>query len=437
MQHIASMRQPSEIPFRPSQFRFFYGWIIVFAGTVGIIFSIPGQTMGISVFTDYLIEVLELERTTLSIAYMIGTITSSFFLTYAGVLFDRLGARIVAMGSALFLSFSLVLASFSPDISYFISRYFSLSYTGISFTVITLIFFLIRISGQGVLTMASRNMIMKWFDTLRGRANAISSIFVSFGFAISPLIFNLIIKDNTWNIAWRIIATALIVFALFAFIFYRDNPEECGMQPDGNSDTSDIKKQKANKQYTLKEARHTWPFWVFTFALAFYSFFGTGFTFNIVSIFESFGYTEAKGVGVFIPISVVSILVSIAGNYISDFIRLQYLLFVMVFGEFLSALGLIFLGSTAGYYLTVTGFGIMGGLFVVLISVTWPRFYGRKHLGAISGLSGSILVFASAIGPYYFSALLKLTQGYSMAGIIALGMLGILALTSLKAKNPQ
>ncbi len=52
-------------PFAPSRCPFFYGWVIVFAATIGSIFSIPGQTMGFSVFTDVLIEELGLTRVAL------------------------------------------------------------------------------------------------------------------------------------------------------------------------------------------------------------------------------------------------------------------------------------------------------------------------------------------------------------------------------------
>ena len=64
-------------PFAPSKCPFFYGWVIVFAATIGSIFSIPGQTMGFSVFTDVLIEELGLTRVELSSAYCLGTVALS------------------------------------------------------------------------------------------------------------------------------------------------------------------------------------------------------------------------------------------------------------------------------------------------------------------------------------------------------------------------
>ena len=55
-------------PFAPSRCPVFYGWVIVFAATLGAIFSIPGQTMGFSVFTDVLMAELGLSRVELSLA---------------------------------------------------------------------------------------------------------------------------------------------------------------------------------------------------------------------------------------------------------------------------------------------------------------------------------------------------------------------------------
>jgi hypothetical protein len=43
-------------PFQPSKTPFFYGWIILLFSTLGILFSIPGQTIGLAVFTDSFID---------------------------------------------------------------------------------------------------------------------------------------------------------------------------------------------------------------------------------------------------------------------------------------------------------------------------------------------------------------------------------------------
>ena len=67
------MKQHSNRPFPPSRLPFFYGWVILLAGTIGILMSIPGQTMGVSVFTENLLRDLAINRNNLSLAYLVGT----------------------------------------------------------------------------------------------------------------------------------------------------------------------------------------------------------------------------------------------------------------------------------------------------------------------------------------------------------------------------
>ena len=44
----------AEFPFAPAGSPIFYGWVIVIVATIGKIASIPGQTIGVGVFTDSL-----------------------------------------------------------------------------------------------------------------------------------------------------------------------------------------------------------------------------------------------------------------------------------------------------------------------------------------------------------------------------------------------
>ncbi len=63
-----------------------HGWVILIAGAVEVLASIPGQTMGVSVFTNHLVPHYEyISRVGLSSAYMVGTLGSSLIISYAGV----------------------------------------------------------------------------------------------------------------------------------------------------------------------------------------------------------------------------------------------------------------------------------------------------------------------------------------------------------------
>ncbi len=78
------MKQNCNKPFPVSKFPFFYGWVILAAGTIGILMSIPGQTMGVSVFTESLLSDLQINRNNLSLAYLVGTLGSGLIITRAG-----------------------------------------------------------------------------------------------------------------------------------------------------------------------------------------------------------------------------------------------------------------------------------------------------------------------------------------------------------------
>ncbi len=355
------IKNPNKFSFiNPKKTPFFYGYVVLFFGSIGILASIPGQTVGVSVFTDPVKDALGLTRNQFSNAYLIGTLMSAFFVSKAGVLFDKYGARFVAFFAALLLGISLLVFSVSVEITNFFKSLLQTDSWLISFVIITFLFFCIRFCGQGVLTMSSRNMVMMWFDKNRGKMNSISSITVSLGFSSSPILINKLIDDHGWEISWQILAICLCIFSFFIIQFYRNNPEDFGLIPDGfNKKKKVIDTPKTEKNYTLEEAKKTRSFWMFGLTLAFNSFFITGFTFHIVSIFASQDYTKSQAIAVFLPISVIAISVSTLCNILSDYINHKIYLYSMIISGIIASLGLLFLSSAAGIYLLIIGLGIL------------------------------------------------------------------------------
>ncbi|MDG5799249.1 MFS transporter [Marinilabiliaceae bacterium ANBcel2] len=425
--------------FNPAKFPFFYGYAIVLFATLGIWSSLPGQTVGVSTFTDPVIKSLQLNRDLFSTAYMAGTLLSSFFISAAGRWFDKYGARKVAFASAMVLSLSLFVASYSHIISGSIQSALSFEHWSIPFSVITLLFFLFRFSGQGVLTLSSRNMVMKWFDRYRGKVNAFTALSVALGFSISPLLIDKLIQTYQWDGAWRIMGATLLIMAIVILVFYRDNPEQYGLKPDGgkiNSD-DDNKREKKDRDFTPSEAFATRVFWIYSLMLAYNSFFITGFTFHVVSVFESVGYERSQAISIFVPLSVVSVIVSLTFNFLSDKIYLKTLLYIMIGGGFIAAAGLTMLSISYGIYMIIVGLGISGGLFSVLNAVAWPRLFGRKHLGAVSGKAMSMVVFASALAPILFSLSYTRLDTYSAVGLVAFVFMIFMLVGALRANNPR
>lgn len=423
---------------KPKKTPFFYGYVVLFFGSIGVLASIPGQTVGVSVFTDPVKDALGLSRNQFSNAYMFGTLLSAFFVSKAGVLFDKYGARYVAFFATICLGLSLLFFSISVDISNRIKLLIQFDSWIVPFVLITILFFFIRFCGQGVLTMSSRNMIMMWFDKNRGKVNSISSIGVSLGFSSSPIFINKLIDNHGWEMSWQLIAICLFIFSFCIIQFYRNKPEDFNLKPDGyDKKTKIIKTEKVEKDFNLKEAKQTRAFWMFGFVLAFNSFFVTGFTFHVVSIFASQDYTKSQAIAIFLPISIIAIAVSTLCNILSDYIHHKIYLYIMLASGVLASMGLLFLSHTFGIYFIVIGLGVLSGLFAVVNAVTWPRYYGRKYLGAITGKVMSFIVIASAIAPSLFSYCFSNLGSYSYISYIILGFLFFLIIASVKVKNPQ
>jgi hypothetical protein len=58
----------------------FYGWRIVGLTALLTAMTAPGQTVGVSVFVDPMIQALELSRSQMSLAYLVGTLAGAIGL---------------------------------------------------------------------------------------------------------------------------------------------------------------------------------------------------------------------------------------------------------------------------------------------------------------------------------------------------------------------
>ena len=168
----------------PKNYPFYYGWVILVVATLGIMMSIPGQTMGVSVFTDSLIAAFAVGRTSLSFAYMLGTMTSSFLLPWAGRVLDRRGARFMVVVATVGLSASLFFLRAGPQVVHDIFGEDTTQWHVLP--VLFLAFLGIRHFGQGQMTMIARTMLGRWFESRRGLAFAISGAMVAYAFGVAP-----------------------------------------------------------------------------------------------------------------------------------------------------------------------------------------------------------------------------------------------------------
>jgi MFS transporter, OFA family, oxalate/formate antiporter len=427
----------NHLPFAPKKLPFFYGWVILIFSSMGILMSMPGQTTGVSAFTEYLIRDLHISRSDLTFAYMLGTLCSAMLLVYAGKLYDIIGARFICFCAAIGLGISMILLSRIDLLADIIYQHGYETPAVIAIMIIG--FFLLRFFGQGVLTLGSRNMMMKWFDKKRGLATAISGPIVTTGFSGAPYFINYFIDKTSWQTTWLLLGiTSLVIFSSIIAIFFRDNPEACDLLPDGDTTRKENKDKiiPEQRQFTVSEVRRHLPFWSLALTLALTSFYVTAMTFNIVSIFSKAGMSAETAFTVLIPGTVLAVILNIVAGIISDRIKSKYILMVMLAGIAIANLSLCFLAPGIPVIALIIGNGISGGLFGVIANVTFPRFYGRTHLGAINGFVLSLMVISSAIGPWLFSKCLDMSGSYRIITIIITGIALLLLFSAFKADTP-
>ncbi|WP_420451362.1 MFS transporter [Ilumatobacter sp.] len=398
---------------------FYYGWVVVVAGTIGAIASVPGQTAGVSVFTDDLIATTGLSRLQLAIAYLVGTGTSGLLLGAGGRAIDRWGSRVVALGATIGLAATLVGLSVVGPMG-----------TVVGIGVMSIGFGCLRFSGQGLLTLASRTMIAQWFERRRGMVTALSSAFASFSFAAAPALLLALIDVDGYRTAWRILAVVLVVgVGSVVVALYRVSPEAAGIEIDGGTrrrgpgaasrvgdDVAPLAPvvgtdDDPDRSEALRDVR----FWALTIPVAALASTSTAITFHIVDLGSELGLTDDEIVRIFVPIAFVSVPVTLTTGWLVDRVSPLRVAAAMAVAQLAMYPAVGALDTAWVAVIAVVTWGASQGCFSALTSAAIPKVFGRRHLGAISGAQMSAMVIGSAIGPASFALVRSLTDGYRAA----------------------
>lgn len=401
----------------------FYGWVIMLIGTLGMIMSSPGQTYVVSIFIEPFIADLGISRSLVSTLYTLGTLVGSFVLPIVGSQIDRHGARLIV---------AIVIVLFGLACVY-------MGYVQNAF-MLGLGFIALRMLGQGSLGMGCTNLINQWWVRRRGMVMGISGMAGSLislgGF---PNLINWLLPIYGWRSTYILLGIVLtFVMAPVAFIFFRNQPEDYGLQPDGGeSRTIRFRKRErptlglTEVNWTLGEAMHTSVFWILVASLSAISMLSTGLFFHMVSIFTDNGLTPNLAAAVFVPIAVTTALVNCGSGLLVDRVPVRILLAI---GLFFQALSLLMARSLSGIALALlfgVVLGISSGLIRILGSVVWAMYFGRHHLGSITGFTSMITIIGSAMGPMPLGIGRDLLGSYNPALIISAAiplLLGILGL---------
>lgn len=412
--------------------KLYYGWIMLPVAAVIAICSTPGQTAGISAFNPHFLDSLNLSATRLSGAYMVATFSASTLLTFVGVYIDRFGPRRLLMMIVAGLALGCcVLAGASGLVT------------------LALGFFLVRLFGQGGMSLVSSHTLANWFDRRLGLAMGLSTIGFSLGIAWVQKLFNPLIATLGWRQAELVIAAGLLVIILpLAVLLYRNYPADVGQRLEGQEHDENGEARPMTGA-TLPMALRSPCYWGFACINAFWAAAGTAL------IFFSIEITADKGLGggvastwMLVFGGTISVLMLPVG-WLADKVPVRAILFAAV-ACMAGGMALMRLADVptvlylAAVLLGMSQTGVMtsGGVFV-------PRFFGRLHMGKIRGSLGTVMSASSAGGPFLVGVLRDGFGGYEVALTVLAALAPVLVLaawwvvpdlqvsTSALAGNPQ
>lgn len=381
-----SLWQQNQVPLKTN---FFYGWIIVFISALGVFFSGPGQTYSVSIFINSFIEEFGWSRAYVSSIYSLGTLAAGSVLFLIGKLIDSKGHQV--MMPLIAFSFGLALL--------WMSQIFHP-------LMLLMGFFLIRLLGQGSMTLVSSTLIPQWFNHKRGRALSFMALGSAASSSLLPPLNTFLIAKIGWRGSWIFWAILLIfLMAPLAKIFAKDRPEKFGLAMDGaqvdlNAKHNSLLEQ--NNSFTVKEARKTKSFWLILFCMLIPAMVNTGVTFHLISILGEKGVSALASAAVLSTMALVALPLSFVAGYLLDRFPGNKMLGFTFCGHFVLILFLLFVENRSLALLYGVLWGIVAAFENMSFNYIWPAYFGRLHLGSIRGLAMVGTVIGSAFGPLPF-----------------------------------
>ncbi len=406
----------------------------------------PGQTIGVSVFIDPMVEALSISRSAVSTAYLVGTLTGAAAMPFVGRFVDERGVRLAQTLVGLAFTGALVVMSGVNGLLWLM-----VGFAGI------------RMFGQGSLSMISTVTVALWFSRRRGMAMGLLTTVAGALMALLPVALNAVIGFTSWRTAWLIAAAAVAVtvipIARFGLI---DRPSDIGQVPDGLRPedqpagpavdpstgrgvagllTRLFRRPRPvlvdTRSFTRREAASTLQFWILAAIGIASGMLITGLNFHQIDLLGEAGLSSGQAAAMFLPQIIGSSVAAIATGLVLDQVGVRYvpafsmLLLVVVH---LVAAGL---DQGAMVILYAVLLGSIGGMVRSTLSTMLPGYFGVDHIGSIQGLLTVTNVGGSALGPVTLAVVQEWTGSYRTANLwLMIIPVAMLALTLLNRPLP-
>ena len=378
--------------------------IIIF-GFIFTFFSSFGQSFFLGLFNAPIRNELGITHGQFGNIYAMATIFSSVLLIWVGKKIDEYQIFYYSI-------FVIILLFLSSLFFSFINNIFLLA-IGI---------FLMRFSGQGLMSHTSTTTISRFFEKSRGKA--LSTIWFGLSSAefILPVFVTYFFVIYSWRTVWQGIAI-IIVLLLPIVIFNTIRSVKLESREKDQNPKINLKIKSWQRVEVIKDFR----FFIVSLNMLAMPWVATG-----VFVYQSF-ITESKMWSIytipkaFMVYSITSIITLFFSGFLVDKFTSRKLIPLMNIPLLFAMLVLFYYEQEISAFIFLGLIGISNGLANVLGSSTWAEIYGVKYIGSIKALTTALMVFSTAFGTAIFGALID--RGYDIENIALIA--GIYIIVSL------
>ncbi len=410
----------------------FYGWRILAAAVVTTILTGPGQTIGVSVFIDPMVDALGVSRSAVSSAYLIGTLAGASAMPTFGRFVDRNGVRRAQIVIGFAFAAALVNMSTVQNLVWL-----AIGFGGI------------RMMGQGALSMIPTVAVSLWFERRRGVAMGVLATVAGTGIVAVPIALNAVIGLTGWRGAWLVAAATIVLTVVpIAWFVLVDRPSDIGQTPDGlptvqaaaeatdtepsdaessvgrtggdsttTIDSTDAPTHAPIRSLTRADAMRTRQFWILASVGFTVGMLITGLNFHQIDLLGEAGLSSGEAAAMFLPQIVGSSISGITIGYVIDRIGIRFVPALAI--ALLVLVHVIAAAMQPGLIIFVyaVSLGATGGVTRAVLSTLLPGYFGTDHIGAIQGVMTVSGVAGSAVGPVALAVAQEQTGSYRTANL--------------------
>ena len=371
--------------------------VIIF-GFIFTFFSSFGQSFFLGLFNAPIRNELGITHGQFGSIYASATICSSLLLIWIGKKID---------------DYKILNYSFFVVILLFISSLFFSFINSVYFLAVGI--FLMRLSGQGLMSHASTTTISRFFERSRGKA--LSTIWFGLSTAefVLPVLMTYFFLIYSWRTVWQGIAVLIILFLPLVILNTIKSINLDSREVDNNPKLKKTKIKSWRRRDVLKDYR----FYIVSLNMLAMPWLATG-----IFVYQSF-ISESKMWAVytipkaFMVYSITSIITLFISGFLVDKFTGRKLILYMNLPLLLAMFTLFKFNHEISAYVFLGLIGVSNGLANILGSSTWAEIYGVKYIGSIKALTTAFMVFSTAFGTAVFGLLID--NGFSIENIAFVG----------------